>query len=316
MLWLAVILCLLVSFVFSGIEAGIFSVNRVRLRHRVKLRQPAAVRLEALLHEPERLLLTVVIVTNLMNIFAITLTTTAFVEWWGDIGYAVALLLFLPLCLFVLELLPKSLFRGFPYRALTFLSWPLRIAERLLSPVLRWEPGLAKKLLPSVSGEETRRLFAAREDFKYFTLESERTGAISELERQLVHNVVDFHSLTARELMRPLGGFPSVPHTTDVDALIALSEGGSIERFLVRSESGEIQGIVNLFDVLLDRGTRGHVSAFIRPLAIIPATDKGPRLLRRLRAARTPVALVMDGGAPIGLIFRETLYKQMISPQA
>ena len=92
MTWLAVALCLLVSFVFSGIEAGILSVNRVRLRHRVdELRDRAAIRLDRLLRDPERLLVTVLVVTNLMNIFAITLTAQEFVAWCGVWGYPAAL---------------------------------------------------------------------------------------------------------------------------------------------------------------------------------------------------------------------------------
>ena len=83
MTWLAVALCLLVSFIFSGIEAGILSVNRVRLKHRVKLRDRAALRLNRLLEQPERLLVTVLMVTNLMNILAITLTTQEFVARFG-----------------------------------------------------------------------------------------------------------------------------------------------------------------------------------------------------------------------------------------
>ena len=68
MTWILVFGCLAVSFVFSGIEAGILSVNRVRLRHRVKTRDRAAIRLKQLLTNPERFLVTVLIVTNLMKI--------------------------------------------------------------------------------------------------------------------------------------------------------------------------------------------------------------------------------------------------------
>ena len=75
MIWLPWPPVLLVSFIFSGIEAGIFSVNRVRLKHRVKLGDSAALKLNRLLAQPERLLITVLVVTNLMNIFALTLAT-------------------------------------------------------------------------------------------------------------------------------------------------------------------------------------------------------------------------------------------------
>ncbi len=319
MLWLAVIACLLVSFAFSGIEAGILSINRVRLRHRVKRREPAALRLEALLNEPERVLLTGVIVTNLMNIFAIVLATTAFARLWGGVGYFVAFALFLPLLLFVLELLPKSLFRRFPYRALARLSWALRAVERLLSPLLRWTPGLAKTLLPNLPGDETRRLIAGREDFKYFMLENERSGAISALEQSLIQNVVDFHSRSARELMLPLERFPAVAPETSVEALLAALPEAETEYLLIRPERGgvgSITGIVPLFEVLLARGAHSGIGAFARPLTAVPPTEKGPRLLRRLRNARTPAVLVVDGGQPVGLILREALYREIILPEA
>ena len=72
---LVIVLCLVVSFVFSGIEAGILSVNRVRLAHRAKQREPAALKLKRLLAQPDRLLITVLVVTNMANIFALVLGT-------------------------------------------------------------------------------------------------------------------------------------------------------------------------------------------------------------------------------------------------
>ena len=314
MLWLAICFCLLVSFVFSGIEAGILSVNRVRLRHRVKMRDPAALRLNRLLSRSEQLLMTVVIVTNLANIFAVTLTTTAFVGWWGLAGYLVALIVFLPLYLFGLELFPKSLFRRFPYRALALLSQPLVLADKLASPFLSLGAGLVKRVVPK-DEPFSRKLFAGREDFKYFTVESERSGALSPEERQLIHNVVDFRSVAARDLMQPLSDFPTIPHDCTVEDLIAASRGGSLERFLVVSSTGEILGLVNLFEAILERSPRSRVSTHIRRMLIVAPAESAPRLLRKLRNARTPVALVTKDKTPMGLIFAEAVYRRLVSPE-
>ena len=105
MTWLLVVCCLVISFVFSGIEAGILSVNRVRLRHRMKMRDRAALRLNRLLSRPEQLLVTVLLVTNLANIFAIALTTNELVRRLGGNGYFVAFAIFLPVYLMGVELL-------------------------------------------------------------------------------------------------------------------------------------------------------------------------------------------------------------------
>jgi CBS domain containing-hemolysin-like protein len=314
----AILAFLMVSFVFAGIEAGILSINRVRLRHRVKLRDRAALRLERLLARPERLLMTTILVTNLMNILAISLMTVFFVRWWGRGGYAIALLIGLPLSLFGLELFPKSLFRRFPYRALALLSEPLVLADRLLGPLLNLGTALVQRIIP-VDEPITRKLFAGREDFKYFTVESERSGTLSPVERELIHGIVDFRSLTARDVMQPLSAFPAIRYDCTVDDLIAASEGGSIDRFLVTgdgSDANAILGVVSLFDALLDRGPRTRASTFVRRLISVSANETAPRLLRKLRVARTPIALVTEAGEPLGLVFAETLYRRLISPPA
>lgn len=311
-LWLSIAVLLLVSFVFSGIEAGILSVNRVRLRHLVKQRNSAALRLQSLLKKPERLLLTVVIVTNLANIFAITLATTAFVRWWGYAGYGVSLVVFLPLYLFGLELFPKSLFRRFPNRALALLSAPLRIAYLALAPFLRLGAGITSRLFPPVE-VESRKLFAAREEFKYLTLESERSGAISPGERQLIHGVLDFRSVTAQDLMQPLADFPSIGHDATVEELVAASNSGSVDRFVVFGKNGEILGLVSLFEVILARTPGTRVSSHIRKLAPVTIAESAFRIMRKLRTARTQTALVMDQDTPKGLVFAETLYRRLVS---
>ena len=311
-LGLVIALLLLVSFAFSGMEAGILSVNRVRLRNRVKHRDRAALRLQRLLKEPERLLLTVVIVTHLANIFAITLATLALVRRFGHAGYGVSLVLFLPLYFFGLELFPKALFRRFPTHALARLSELLRLAYVALAPLFRLGSLFFRHFLKTAE-PDSGKLFAAREDFKYFTLESERSGAITPAQRRLIHGVVDFRSVTAGELMQPLAEFPVIAQGADVEELVAASEGGGKERFLVVSEAGEVLGMVSLFEILLTRSPKARISSHIRQLPPVAASEPALRVLRSLRATRARVALVMDGPTPKGLVFAEALYRRLVS---
>src|SRR6266404_4925498 len=110
MMDIAVILCCwIVSFVFAGIEAGLLSIDPVRLRHHVKQNRPAAVRLNRLLKRPERLLVTVLLVTNLADILALLLLTRLLVFRFGTAGFAFTIVIALPIYLFVLGVLPKSL---------------------------------------------------------------------------------------------------------------------------------------------------------------------------------------------------------------
>jgi putative hemolysin len=313
MIWGAVILCSLISFVFSGIEAGLLSMNRVRLRHRVKLRDRAAILLNRLLAHPERLLVTVLIVTNLMNAFALTLATQELVRLFGNRGYFIALAVALPFYVICLELLPKSLFRRFPYRAVAFLSTPLRIADVLLSPLHFVGQGVVR-LLFGKRPPNQQKLFVAREDFKYLTIESERTGAISQAERQMIHNVVDFRAITAQQVMVPQEKVRTIAASAPIAELLARSRAENLERWPVLDERGQITGLVQIFDIALDGRQRGVVESFQRRIVKVTPNEPAYSIVRKLRAARTTLAAVIDpGGRSLGIVTWEDLIQRLVA---
>jgi putative hemolysin len=313
MIWLAVLGCFLISFIFSGIEAGILSMNRVRLKHRLKHRDRAAIVLNRLLEHPERLLITVLIVTNLMNIFAMTLTTQEFVRHFGNVGYIVAFAIFLPVYLLGLELFPKSLFRRFPYRAVAALSGPLRLADLLLSP-LHFVGYNVSKLLIGERPVEQQKLFVAREDFKYLTIESERQGSLGKDERQMIHNVVDFRAVKATDVMLPLANVRTIPASGSIEDLIARSREANIDRWPVTSETGEVVGLVNVLDVAMDGKRRGVVESYQRRIVKVNANEPAHSIVRKLRAARVTMAVVLDvGGKQTGIVTWEDLIRRLVT---
>src|SRR5881396_3269899 len=99
--WLIIVCCWAVSFLFAGIEAGLLSLDQVRLRHQVKLRNRSAMLLDRLLKKPERLLVTILLVTNFADISALLLLTRLLVSRFGTPGFALTILIGLPISLFV-----------------------------------------------------------------------------------------------------------------------------------------------------------------------------------------------------------------------
>src|SRR5213082_1569632 len=102
--------CWAISFLFNGIEAGLTSIDPVRLRHHVKLNRPSAVRLDRLLKTPGHLLVTVLLVTNFVDIIALLLLARLLVSRFGTGGFVLTIVIALPIYLFFLGVLPKSLF--------------------------------------------------------------------------------------------------------------------------------------------------------------------------------------------------------------
>ncbi len=305
--------CVAVSFVFSGIEAGIFSVNRVRLAHHAKQREHAALVLQALLSHSDRMLVTVLIVTNLANIFALVLGSRLLVSAWGQRGYLVALAIYLPVYLFGLELLPKALFRRFPYRALALLSGPLRLLDLVLTP-LHWIGMSAQRLLFGSGAADRQRLFLGREDFKYMTTEGERTGMISRTEREMIHNVVDFRSVTAKDVMTPMETAQVIGADEPISRVIAAEGKRSAELWFVRDAAGKITGVVDPFSVLLDGRRDVNAGACQRRIVTVGPDEPAFNVLWKLRAARSTVAAVRGPGTqPIGRVTWEDLIRRLVS---
>ena len=140
-----ILVCWTVSFFFAGIEAGLLSIDPVRLRSHVKKRNTAALRLEQLMKHPERLLITVLLITNMADILGLLLLTKLLVASLGTPGYLVSGVIALPIYLFVLSVLPKALFRRFPFRAMVALAGLLNVISIILWPILeigKWLSGL------------------------------------------------------------------------------------------------------------------------------------------------------------------------------
>lgn len=309
--WVLIAICLFVAFIFSGIEAGILSMNRVRLRHQVKLRDRAALKLERLLAHPERLLVTVLVVTNLANIFAITLLAQEAVARWNHAGYLITLAISLPVYLLGTELLPKSLFRRFPYRALAFLAEPLRFADLLLAPLHFLGEKVAR--IFRRGPDEPKKIFVAREDFKYLTIETERAGSLSHVERKMIHGVVDFRSLTADQVMTPIDQIATIPAQTDVADLIRQARATGADRWPVEGPNRSLIGIVNMLDVALSGRRAGSVDNFQRRIVKLAPKEPAYTILHKLRAARSRMAAVIGPeGKPIGIVTWENVVMRLV----
>lgn len=313
MTWALLAAIFLASFTYSGIEAGILSVNRIRLRHRAKLGDGTAATLENLLRRPERLLVTVLLVTNFLNICFVLLLNGKLSAAFGTLpGAAITTAVCIPLFVIGIEILPKSLFRRFPFRALAGLAGLLRLTDLALTPVLALGRFIGRWVRRTVPDE--RRLFSGREEFKYLTFESERAGAITGTERQMIHNVVDFRAVTARDVMLPLERAQTIKSSASIADLLFLAHRTGLDRFPVLGSGGDITGIVDTFDVLLDPAAVGNVSRYQRRLLAVASGDLAHTVIRKMRAARLRLALVLDqAGKPIGIISHDDVILRLVS---
>jgi putative hemolysin len=308
-----IVCCWIISFFFNGIESGLLSIDTVRLRQNVKQRVPAALKLNHLLKQPERLLATVLLVTNAADIVALLLLTSQLVRWYGYTGFLFAVVIALPVYLFVLSVLPKSLFRRFPFRALARLAGVLEFTSILFSPLLELGARLGKLLLPGHAGKRGR-LFAAREELKQITTESELEGGLTATERAMIHSVVDFRGSKIRDVMLPAAKVVVLRSGASTQEALELSATTGLDRLPVLAPDGQPVGLVNIPDILLERDGDKPLGEYLR--RIVTTTDDEPtyRVMQQLRGARLGLAAVVDRKNKFrGIVAIEDLVRRLVS---
>jgi putative hemolysin len=308
-----IVCCWIISFFFNGIESGLLSIDPVRLRQNVKRRVPAALQLNRLLKHPERLLATVLLVTNAADIFALLLLTRQLVHWYGYAGFSFALLIAFPVYLFVLSVLPKSLFRRFPFRALARLAGVLEFTSVLFAPLLELGARIGKLLLPGHAGKRGL-LLAAREELKQIATQSEREGALTATERAIIHSVVDFPGTKVRDVMVSSEKVVALRSDASTQQALELSASTGLDRLPVIAPDREPLGVVNVLDILLDRNGTKPLSNYMRRIVITTEDEAAYRIVQQLRTARLGLAAVVDRGKHFrGIVVMEDLIRRLMA---
>jgi magnesium and cobalt exporter, CNNM family len=256
---------------------------------------------------------TVLLVTNAADIVGLLLLTRQLVRSWGYAGFFFSLAIALPVYLFLLSVLPKSLFRRFPFHALARLAGVLEFASILFSPLLELGAWLGRLLLPDRAAKRAR-LFAAREELKQITTESEREGSLTATERAMIHNVVDFRGVKVRDVMVPLPKVVSVRPSTSTQEALALSASSGLDRLPVITPEGQPGGLINVLDILVEQNGARPLSDYMRRIVTTNEEDPAYRIVQRLRTAHVGLAAVLDEKRNLrGIVTIEDLIRRLVS---
>ena len=299
LVWVGFAACLLLSFMLSGMESGVFALSRVRIRQQVRAGRPSARVLYGFLENPENFLWTILVGNTIANLFilgwlVVILHDHLAGQRLGFIAvYGVAVFLFYTFC----DLLPKMLFRSYPNRLCLALARPFRLAHMVLGPLV-WLVESASGLLLRWRGGKvfTGRLFGNREELRVVMQESAQ-GFSSE-ERQMINRVLDLQVLTVRHAMTPLGEVISVPSHATVAELLQLARERHFTRFPVwekRDGQQRIIGLVTLNALLYqpDPDPQRPVATFVKPALFLEENLRLEVALRRMQKGGNRLAIVL-----------------------
>ncbi len=304
------------SALYSGMETGVVSVNRLRLQHLVRRKWRGAETIQRFLDQPDHLLGTTLVGTNLCNVAVSVTSASMFVHMLGASGLWVASLVSTLVLLILGEYLPKAWFRGYPaYRVIPFagaLQWSGYLFYPLSMGVMR----LARLLIPGRTGEEEKKNpFITREELQFLAREGEKSGELSTEERRMMHGVLELSHKTCADIMVPRERMVTVAPDTPTQTLLEAARNKQVSRLPIYDESSRrFTGLVHIMDVLIDDRSKGRTAkAYARPPQYVAADSRADQLLPRMRLTRQPLALVQDERKHvIGLVSIEDVLEEIV----
>lgn len=304
MLLVLAVLLMVLSFVFSGLEAAWVAVDRVRLQHRAAKNEGRARQMLAWDTASPQAELVMAWTSRLAAAASFVLLS---VELSG-LGAPMwtAPLVFVPLYALVVQLLARQVFRRLPFKVLSTSWWLVSLAGSFWLVLAR--PVAAR--LRRVPREPLSRAPAAEE----LMLAAASAPEVSELELGMLRSVLDFRRLTAGGLARPVTDFPHAPSERTLSDLLADRVLSDARHVMVTGPDGSPLGAMSCAAAALSGAPGARVQSFARPLLSFPADLPGWKALAKLRRAPTPVAEVRDeeNGRLLGLITEESVVARLL----
>lgn len=312
------ILCLFVSFLLSGMEAGVFALNRLRVRRLARASRPSAKFLNRFLENPERFLWTILVGNTLANFLILGLALAKFREWFrGDVPLILvlfAVVVFLVYGLF--DLLPKMLFRAQPNVLSLGSANVFRIFYFLLSPLVLVVEGVSTMILRWTGGRAfTGQLFGNREEMREFMQESAQSFTSGE--RAMINRVLDLQNFTVRQIATPLNQMASVEMETSLGDAMALARQKRFSRLPVwemREGKRRVAGLLSVGPLLYrnDVDLARPASAHMAPAVFVNENTRLDIALRLMQRAGHRLAIVLArNGVEIGAVSLEDILKVM-----
>lgn len=311
---IAIVILIALSAYFSATETAFSTMNRVRLKSLIKSGNKKAGLALRLADNYDKLLSTILVGNNIVNIATASISTLLFVNLYGPYGATISTIVITVVVLIFGEITPKGLAKESPEKFAMFASPFINALVVILTPInfifSQWKK-LLNKLFRSPGGKGM-----TEEELLTIVEEAEQDGAINEDESELIHSVIDFTDLKVRDIITPRVDIVGVDKNAGRDEIIRAFSSTGFSRLPVYDEDCDhIIGILNQKDFfyLVMAGDYAGAAATMKPPLFIPPAAKISGLLKDLQKAKVHMAVVLDEyGGTLGIVTMEDILEELV----
>ena len=305
--------CLLLSAYFSATETAFSSASTTRLKTLAEKGNANAALACELLEQYDRLLSTILIGNNIVNIATASIGTVLFVRHYGDAGATISTVVVTVVVLIFGEISPKSIAKDCAERFAMFSAPILRVLIWVLLPLnllfSLWKRLLAK--LFRLNGESKM----SQEELLMLVDEVQQGGSIDKSEGELLRNAIEFSEQQAKDILIHRVDLAALPVTASREEAAALFTNTKYSRLLVYQDSiDHILGTVHRKDFYVGCGvTDKPIAELLSPTIFVPESEPISLLLKKMQQGKTHVAVVVDEyGGTCGIVTMEDILEELV----
>ena len=313
-LLIALVILVAFSAFFSASETAFSSLNQIRLKSRAEDGDKAAARVLAMSEQYDKLLSTILIGNNIVNIGAASIATVLFTKALGEERGATVSTIVLTIVVLVFgEVSPKSIAKEMPETIATAVSPFLNLLMTLFTP-LTWLFSQWKKLLNHFihSSEEDT---ITEGELMTMVSEAENDGELTDRESQLIRSAIEFDDVEVEEILTPRVDVIAVEDDITLEELArTFAESGYSRLPVYHGTIDNIIGVVHEKDFYLGRLKKETtLEDLIKPTLYTTGSTQISQLLRILREQHHHMAVVVDEyGGTEGIITLEDILEELV----
>jgi CBS domain containing-hemolysin-like protein len=305
---ITLVFLLLLSGFFSSAETALFSISKTKARHLAKNDRPGQL-INAMKEDPHRLLSTILIGNNVVNVGAAALATSVAIEMFPGYAVGIATGIMTFLILVFGEVLPKSIATRNNVFIARLAIYPVYWLSIVFFPIL-----IFLNFIPRITGKIKKSPHVTEEELMTIVEAVEEEGQIKEEEKELIHNIFEFDDTAASEIMTPRGDMFVIDVDLPID-LEAILESGYSRIPVIEGDIDHIIGILNIKDLFLHTitGKVEDVRRIMRAPYFVPENKKLDSLLQQFKKRRNHMAIIVDEhGGVSGLITLEDALEEIV----
>jgi len=301
---------LLLSGFFSSAETALFSISKAKAVHLAKQKGSTNKLIKKLKDDPHRLLSTILIGNNIVNVGASALATAITIKLTPGYAVGIATGIMTFLILIFGEIFPKSIATRNNILIARLVIFPIYWFSILFTPII-----IFLNFIPKMTGKIHRKPQVTEAELMTFVEVVEEEGEIKEEERKFIHNIFEFDDTNASEIMTPRADM----FVVDVNEELKLEQivkSGFTRIPVIEGDIDHVVGILNLKDLLLHQATsekKVAVRKIMREPYFVPENKKLDNLLQQFKKRKQHMAIVIDEhGGVSGLITLEDALEEIV----